>query len=236
MLLLFLPKKAPRPPGNLVGGRSGSQELHHHGQGPHGVFHGQPVPSQAGCDGAAVQAEERTWSVNAARRQLIPTGEDGPLLFRHGPVSSGKQRRGRIPGLRTLQHAYLRTLTTIASARAPPWGALHCLTYVRHSCMTLGGNRTRANDALFCLARNRMPAVRMCPPLTPASQPNRSRYPPVKLAALPHPCPGVSRCPPLQRPSLQCPSLQCHKRACLMGGWGEGRVAYRFDHVPQSTP
>ena len=45
-----------------------------------GAFHGQPVPFEAGCDGgAAVQAEQRTWSVNA-RRQLCPTGAGQPPL------------------------------------------------------------------------------------------------------------------------------------------------------------
>ena len=55
------------------------------------------MPFQAGCDGAAVQAEERTRSVNAACQQLFPTGEAGPLLFRHAQLAVGNSSAAESP-------------------------------------------------------------------------------------------------------------------------------------------
>ena len=125
-------KKAPPPAWKFVGGRSGSGTTRPRARpraecSTDSRCRSKPVVMAPQCKPRNGRAPS-TPRVSSSSPQVRPAAVVPPRS-----VSSGKQLRGRIPGLRNLQHAVLQILSTIASARAPLWGALHTAS---HMCGT----------------------------------------------------------------------------------------------------
>ena len=129
--LLFSFTKSP-PARKFVGGRSGSGTTRPRARpraecSTDSRCRSKPVVMAPQCKPRNGRAPS-TPRVSSSSPQVRPAAVVPPRS-----VSSGKQLRGRIPGLRTLQHADFHILSTIASARAPSFGALHTAS---HMCVT----------------------------------------------------------------------------------------------------
>eukprot|EP00964_Phaeocystis_antarctica_P051289 scaffold29915_cov66-Phaeocystis_antarctica.AAC.1 len=122
----------PPPAWKFVGGRSGSGTTRPRARpraecSTDSRCRSKPVVMAPQCKPRNGRAPS-TPRVSSSSPQVRPAAVVPPRS-----VSSGKQLRGRIPGLRTLQHADFHILSTIASAHAPSFGALHSAS---HMCGT----------------------------------------------------------------------------------------------------